>query len=137
MSDYLTAYGDRLKRNQAALLQLIKDVLAKDNTIEAYTHNDFLRGERHLEGVVFIKDDSINSIHFHEVPYRWSGCGYGEFERAHSGGENNSMPFEAQDVIHTFKPIQKNSYMKDSSKESYLKWHSYLGKYNPEDSVTT
>jgi hypothetical protein len=144
---YLEAYGERLKRNQSELLQLIKDVLEKDSTIEAYVYNDFLKGECHLQGVVFIKGEKINSVHFHEVPYRWSGCGYGEFGKSHSGGDNVSMPFDADDVINNFRPInsivhrrkahnsEEAEYFKD--KQQYLNWCSYLKQYDNTDSKPT
>jgi hypothetical protein len=83
----------------------------------------------------------INSIHFHEVPYRWSGCGYEEHSKSHSGGENISMPFTADDVISTFKPINKirfrykntnpndHSFIPFKNKEHYLQWNSFLNLY--------
>ena len=122
MSDYLKAYSKRLERNEADLINLIKAVQQQDNTIEAYI-NDARNGR--IRNVVFFKDDKINSIWFHEVPYRWSGCGYNEHHKSHPGLENCKMPFTAQDVIDTFQPIQTSSYIKRATKEAYLKWYSY------------
>lgn len=136
MSDYLDAYRARLERNQAALVQLIKDVLAKDSSIEAYVNRDI---SRFIDRVVFLKDESINAIGFHEVPYRWSGCGFPEFGNSHSGGENVAMPFTADDVVSTFKPITKVMHTHDKafkSKEQYLKWCSYLSKFDTTGVVT-
>lgn len=126
MSDFLTVYRERLKRNHADLLQLIKDVTEKDSSVETYIHKD---KTALINNVVFIKGETINSIWFHEVPYRWSGCGYDEFHKSHSGGENSSMPFDADDVINNFKPIagvRKSQIENYKSKADYLKWLSYL-----------
>lgn len=125
--DYLEAYSARLKRNNDELIQLAKDVILIDPSIEVYHYN----GDRFIKSLVFIKDEMINTVSFHEVPYRWSGCNYyKEHGECHSGGENSSMPFDANDVIGSFKPItgvlnrQPNEYFK--SKQDYLKWCSYL-----------
>lgn len=128
MSDYLYAYASRLKRNEAALLKLADEVIALDPEVEVY-HSET---HRHISSIVFFKGENINSVAFHEVPYRWSGCGYGEHSRSHSGGENSSMPFTAQDVLNTFKPVTTvhstdNKFHK--SKAEYLKWHSWLIKH--------
>ena len=145
MSDYLTAYRARLERNQAELIQLIKDVQAKDNSIEAYIYDE--QGSRLIGGVTFIKDEMVNSIHFHEVPYRWSGCGYEEHGKSHYGfvDQNLAMPFTADDVIKTFKPINqvrwryKNTTPNDHSfepfkdKKHYLEWHSFLTLHKPKE----
>jgi len=122
MSDYFTDYRARLERNQEALLELAVNVIQADPEVEVYLSND---GAFH-RSVIFFKGETINSVSFHEVPYRWSGCGVTN----HSGGENVSMPFNVDDVLTTFKPItsilwrQPNEYFK--SKEQYLKWCSYL-----------
>lgn len=122
MSDYLTAYRERMERNHNALIELTKNVIKADPEIEAYLYrNDVLQ-----RSVIFFKGETINSVSFHEVPYRWSGCGVTN----HAGGENVSMPFNVNDVLTTFKPVtsilwrQPNEYFK--SKEDYLKWCSYL-----------
>jgi hypothetical protein len=128
MSDYFKAYRARLERNHNALVQLIKDVQKKDNSVEAYIN----RNDELINHVVFIKDESINSIGFHEVPYRWSGCGYKETHSSHWGGENSSMPFTADDVLSTFTPIKGSRLSQLESfkdKKHYLKWCSYLKKY--------
>ncbi len=122
MSDYMTAYRDRLERNQASLIQLIKEVQEKDPAIEAYVYDE--QGSRLIGSVTFFKGELINRIGFHEVPYRWSGCGYGEHSRSHSGGDNIAMPFSADDALTTFHPIEHNSRTKD--KATYLKWYSFL-----------
>lgn len=126
MTTYMEAYRARLERNQAALLQLIKDVQEKDPSIEAYTYDD--QGSRLISNVVFIRGESINSVGFHEVPYRWSGCGYPEHGNSHPGGDNVAMPFTADDVISTFKPINtihKSQSETFQNKEHYLKWYSF------------
>jgi len=134
MKTYIEARQERLERNQAQLFELAKSVLKSDPKIEIY-HYD---GDRPVQGLVFIKGENINSIHFHEVPYRWSGCGYGEHNNSTYGGENYSMPFTTEDVITTFQPITtvKKTY-KDCFKsiESYLEWCSYLTKYNSHELV--
>jgi len=136
MTDFFDAYRSRLERNQADIFALIKDVQALNPSIEAYVHHDTGRFQ---QGVVFIRNEEINSIHFHEVPYRWSGCGHGEFNNSHSGGENCSMPFTVEDVLKTFKPINtvrwryKDKHGLESvyfkNKQHYLEWCSYLKKY--------
>lgn len=130
MSDYFTARKLRFERNQADLIQLIKDVQLIDNTVEAYVHSDYPK--RFMERVTFIRGEEINTIRFHEVPYRWSGCGYSENHNSHWGGENSKMPFTAEDVIKTFQPIKglrKSQVELFKDKEHYLKWCSYLKKY--------
>lgn len=121
-------------RNHNELLQLAKQVKELDPTVEAYIHKDRL-----ASGVYFIRGESVNVIHFHEVPYGWSGCGYPEFNNTHPGKENVSMPFTAEEVLHTFKLItsikkfQPSEYYK--GKEDYLKWLSYLRLVTEEDYV--
>jgi hypothetical protein len=143
MSDYFKAYRARLERNQAQIIQLIKDVQEKDNSVEAYVYDQ--QGSRLLSGVTFIKEESVNSIHFHEVPYRWSGCGYGEHGNSHYGGENSSMPFTADDVLSTFRPINtvrwryvnKNpndhSFIPYRDKKHYLEWNLFLKPFKHEE----
>lgn len=121
--DFLEARTARYKRNEEAILKLVKEVLEADSEIEAYVHNS----DKVISSVTFFKGNDINSISFHEVPYRWSGCGFKEH-----GGSNHTldMPFELIDVLSEFKPIrsillrQPNEYFK--SKEEYLKWCSWL-----------
>ena len=124
-----------MERNHNDLIKLIRDVQDRDKTIEAYVYND----DRYLPGVVFMKGETINSVHFHEVPYRWSGCGHSEFTRSHPGGDNAAMPFTADDVLLNFKPITFVKNRHDSvfkTKEEYLKWCSYLKLYTTcEDSA--
>lgn len=129
--NYLEAYRARLERNQSDLIQLIKDVQQKDPLMEAYVYD---YPNRLLSGVVFIRGEYINSIQFHEVPYRWSGCKYHEFGNSHGGGENSKMPFSADDVLNTMKPIntiKKSSVEIFKNKEHYLNWYSYLNLYTP------
>lgn len=129
MGDYLTAYRARLERNQVALIQLIEEVQQKKPSIEAYVYD---QQQRLLSGVVFIDGEYITSVQFHEVPYRWSGPGYDEFHKSHSGGENSSMPFDADDVINGMKPIagmRKSQIESFKNREHYLKWCSYLKLY--------
>jgi hypothetical protein len=134
MSEFFIAYAARLKRNEEALIRLIKDVTTKDPTVEAYIVSRDLN--RTIEGVTFIKGDQINQIHFHKVPYRWSGCGYSEHRKYHYGGENYSMPFTAEDVLKTFTPINQERMVTRNfkDKEEYLMWRNYLIKY-PYDKV--
>ena len=129
MIDYFKAYTERLQRNDDALKSLASEVLKKDPEIEAYFHEN---NNRYKNSVIFFKGELINSIQFHEVPYHWSGCGI----KDHSGGENVSMPFDVDDVITTFHPVreilrmQPNDFFK--SKEQYLKWHSWLKRWEKE-----
>ena len=131
MNNYWTARKARFERNQNDLLELAKKVKEKYPSIEIYVHHEY--PQAYLKSITFFKDEMINSIGFHEVPYHWSGCGYKE----HSGGENVSMPFDEDDVFRTFKPItsilfrQPNEHFK--SKEQYLKWYSFLKKFEPND----
>jgi len=124
MSDYLTAYRERMERNHNALIELAKNVIKADPEVEVYFHYY----NKYQDGVTFFKGEMINSVQFHEVPYHWSGCGL----KSHNGGDDVSMPFDVNDVLTTFKPItsilwrQPNEYFK--SKENYLKWCSYLKK---------
>lgn len=132
MKTYLEAYGERLERNQTALLKLADKVLATNPEIEIYHNSN--ASDRFIQGLVFFNGENINSIHFHEVPYRWSGCGYGEFNRSHSGGENVSMPFDVQDVLTTFRPVTSVNHTHSTTfktKDQYLKWCSYLVRYEP------
>lgn len=130
MKTYIEAYGERLDRNEKALLELANKILEIHPEVEIYRHHDL---QRKVSSLKFFKGELINSIGFHEVPYRWSGCGYGEHSNSHNGGENVCMPFDVEDVMTTFKPVtsikfrQPNEYFK--SKEQYLKWHSFLVPY--------
>lgn len=128
MEGYFEARTKRLERNQVALFELADEVLKADPKIEVYHHH----ADAFIQGLVFIKGEDINSVQFHEVPYRWSGCGHGEFNSSHSGGENVSMPFTKEDVLTTFSPItskRKSSIELFKSKKHYLDWCSYLVKY--------
>ena len=136
MSDYLTAYRARMERNDKELKELAVNVLKADSTIEVYFHKD---ENKFQDSVVFFKEEQINFIGFHEVPYRWSGCGFHEHSgRSNPGGENSSMPFTVDDVLNTFHSVtevkwrQPNEYFK--SKEQYLKWSSYLKRWENDKS---
>lgn len=125
---YWEAYRARLDRNQADLLKLAADVMAADNEVEVYRHHD---EKRAVSSITFFKGEEINSVSFHEVPYRWSGCGYGEHNGCHSGGDNVSMPFDVNDVLTTFKPVKgmrKSQVEVFKTKDQYLKWCSWLTK---------
>lgn len=131
MSDFFTAYRLRLERNEADLLKLADEVLKLNPDIEIY-HSKPL--ERRIRSLTFFNGEEINSVGFHEVPYRWSGCGYNEHSNSHYGGENVAMPFTANDVLSTFKPVTTVRHRHDTffkSKAEYLKWRSYLIKYQP------
>jgi hypothetical protein len=128
--DYFEARQERYKRNEKAIFELIRDVIKTDPQVKAYISNS----DKIASHVTFFKGEEINSVSFHEVPYRWSGCGYKE----HGGSNNNlEMPFDVNDVLTTFKPItsildrQPNEYFK--SKKQYLKWHSWLIQITLED----
>lgn len=130
MKTYMECYRERLERNSIALKELALEVIKSNPEIEVYfNHNK----EKFQNSVLFFKGEMINSIGFHEVPYRWSGCGYHEFGKYHSGGENSSMPFTVEDVLSTFHPVteiklrQPNEYCK--SKEQYLKWYSFYKRW--------
>jgi len=131
MSDFLKAYEERLQRNHKAILKLAKDVIAIDKSVEAYLSIGL---KSYISSITFFKDESINTIAFHEVPYRWSGCGYTEHGKSHSGDKNCSLPFTPMVVLASFKPItsilfkQPNEYF--TSKDQYLKWYFFLKKYD-------
>lgn len=133
MSNFFDAYRERLKRNHNALLQLADDLIKIDPEIEAYIY----REERRLvSNVVFFKGEGYNSIGFHDVPYRWSGCGHGEFSYSHGGGENHSMPFTPEDVLKTMQPITtviKGGDVRFKSKDQFLTWYSFYKRYNTGD----
>lgn len=136
MSDFFKAYRARLERNQEALFKLANDVLDLDPEVEVYFNSANL--DRIKSSVTFFKGENINAVAFHEVPYRWSGCGYDEFRRSHAGGENVSMPFTAEDVLKTFTPItqvhkQHNTFY--TSKEQYLKSSSWKERYYKTQSI--
>lgn len=130
MKTYFDSYRERLERNQSKLFNLAKAVLKINHNIEVYHHKD---ENRIKSGLIFFDGEKINSIQFHEVPYRWSGCGYSEFGTSHNGIEGSEMPFNIYDVLETFKPIttvRKNQKETFKSKEQYLNWCSYLTKAN-------
>jgi len=130
MSDYLKHYRLRLERNDKELRELADNVIKAEPEVEVYFH----RSNELQNSLCFFKGESINGIAFHEVPYRWSGCGYSEFGKSHNGDDNVSMPFDVNDVLTTFKPItsilksQPDKHFK--SKEQYLKWYSFYERYN-------
>lgn len=124
MSDYIKARLARLERNHEALIKLANDVLDIDQEIEVYFHYD----DQFKSYVIFFKDENINSVSFHEVPYHWSGCGH----KDHRGGENVSMPFTADDVLKTFHPVtdvheKYNTFFRD--KAHYLKSQRWNKRY--------
>lgn len=129
MKTYLEAYGERLERNDKALKEIALEVIKTNSDVEVY----FNHNKNFKDSVLFFKGEMINSIGFHEVPYRWSGCGYQEFDKYHSGGENSAMPFTVEDVLNTFHPVteiklrQPDEYCK--SKEQYLKWYSFYKRW--------
>lgn len=126
----MTAYIARKQRNNDALLKLAKKVIEIDSSIEVYHH----KSDKQISSLTFFKGEEVNGIGFHEVPYRWSGCGYTEHGKSHKGKDNLSIPFDLADVLTSFHPItdikhrQPNEYFE--SKEQYLKWCSYLKKYS-------
>lgn len=125
MKNYFEAHAERMQRNNDQLISLAKEVLSIDNSIEIYSN----RNEKLSDGLIFIKGENINTIQFHEVPYHWSGCGYTD----HGGGENISMPFDAQDVLNTFKPIKTAMWTYKEpfkNRAQYLDWYSYLELIN-------
>ncbi len=132
MSDYLSSYRQRLIRNNDALKKLADDVIKEDPEIEVYFHYE----DRLHQYVVFFKGELRNNVGFHEVPYRWSGCGYGEFSYSHMGKANCEMPFTVNDVLTTFKPITEICKFELTkvffkSKKDYLKWYSFYKRYIP------
>ena len=131
--DYLTGYARRMEKNDWELHQLAQEVIKADPEVEVYFHHD---ENRYQNGVKFFKGEMINGIQFSEVPYRWSGCGvsnHGGIESDYGGLSTCSMSFDVNDVLTTFHPItdvlhrQPNEYFK--SKEQFLKWSSYLKKW--------
>lgn len=126
---YLEAYRERIKRNESKLFELAKNVLAVNQNIEVYMY----KGTQYKKGLVFFNEEKINSICFHEVPYRWSGCGFTEFGQSHPGIEGSEMPFSVEDVLNNFQSIQsvrKNVNENFKSKEHFLKWYSFYTKFN-------
>lgn len=122
MNDYLKAYRERLERNHNDLLNLAKDVVAANPKVEVYGSAN----KNLYSGLVFILGQKINSVSFHEVPYRWSGCGYGEFKNSNY---SSRMPFIAEEVLNTMKDIStvnKTVNEKFTNKNEYLIWCSYL-----------
>lgn len=126
---YFEAHVPRMQRNHNELIKLIKEVQEKDKSVEAFTNtNNTLQS-----GVVFIKDENICSIQFHEVPYEWSGCGYSEHYKSDHTLE---MPFTADDVLSHFHPIKgfrKSQIEAFKDKAGYLKWCSYLKLYKSDE----
>lgn len=130
MADYWTARRARFIRNQFDLIVLACKVIKIDPSVEIYVHRDYHK--RFLDAIVFIKGEKINEIAFHDVPYRWSGCGYEENWQGnyHSGGPNHKMPFNENDVLTTFHPIVSKAY---NNKQQFLKYCFWLVKINPQD----
>lgn len=125
MSDYFEARKARFIRNEEALIQLIKDVKEKNPNVEVYVY----KNQPFIDSVTFFLGEDINGVGFHEVPYRWSGCGYTEYQKSHHGLE---MPFTANDILTTFSPVtnwKKSNVEYFKSKDHYLKWCSYLINY--------
>ena len=114
-------------RNERYLLSLAAEVQKIDPSIKCYVHED---DTRILSGLCFIKKETINFIHFHEVPYRWSGCGFSAHEESCYVLEN---PFTANDVTSTFQPIttQRKKYNEFfKTVEQYVSWHTWLKPLN-------
>ncbi len=129
MSDYFKAYRGRLEKNQTDIINLINEVKKVNPLIKAYVVSS---KNRIISSVTFIKGEEINRIGFHEVPYRWSGCGYKEHHSSHYG---LSMPFTANDVLKTFQSIKgmyKNQSAVYKNAKEYLTWNSYLTEYTNE-----
>lgn len=140
MKTFFEAYGERLEQNQTDLINFAKEVRIKHPEIEIYRSSV----DGFISGLVFFKSEDKNEIHFHEVPYRWSGCGHGEFYDSHYGKEHNRMPFNIDDLISTFRPITRIKYSQPNnffkSKADFLKKYSFYVKLefiedNP-DSIT-
>lgn len=133
MKTYLEAYHERYLRNENNILKLCKEVLEKDPEIKVYA---YFKNNRIISSVVFIKNETKNHIGFHEVPYRWSGCGYSEIGGLpHYGLRGNEMPFELNDVLDNFISITSVKHSCDSyhkSVKGFLKWCSYLDELNME-----
>jgi len=132
MSSYFKAYKERIIRNQHDLLTLAKKVIKKDPDIEVYCHHNFFnqKNSRYISSLTFFKKEDLTTIAFHQVPYRWSGCGHGEFRNSHYGINNNEMPFIVDDVLSNLTPVTKKKKRNPNvffiSKKEYLQWYSYL-----------
>ena len=132
----MEAYRARLERHQKALVKLTQDVQTLDPTVEAYVSN-LHDGSGLLLGVTFFKGEEINSIHWHEVPYRWSGCGHEEHRNSYHAHE---MPFFVEDVFAHFEPVKGKRLGEGQnfkSKEHYLNWLSYLKPFDANDYANT
>lgn len=131
MKNFFDAYRERLQRNQAALEDLIKEVLILEPETEVYVHRDYPK--TYLSAVYFFKheegkEEKINIIRFHEVPYSWSGCGV----KDHAGKENSAMPFTLGDTLSGFWPITKENKTwnkKFRSKSEFLSCYFFLKPY--------
>lgn len=128
MKGYWEAYAARLQRNEEQLLQLAKEVVAIDPEVKVYVSH---LSKRYHSSITFVKGETINRIGFHEVPYRWSGCGYEEIGTGHPGGENSSMPFSAETVIETFKKItsEVKRHSRRKGPEHFKSIEDYFGHY--------
>jgi len=117
---YFKARGEREIRNNEDLHKLIKKLLKKDSAIKAYRNTN----DPVFERVVFIKDESICSISFMEVPFTWVGP---DTESATIKRELQ-MPYTVKDVLGAFKPITTIRHFRDYFRtiEQYLEWCSYL-----------
>ena len=56
--EYWEAYALRLKRNEKELLELAKEVIKANPTIEAYRH----KSERRVNSITFFKRDKIKTL---------------------------------------------------------------------------
>jgi hypothetical protein len=116
---YFEARKARWERNDKALRELAKAIIEKDNTIEVYHHED----QKNIEGLHIFKGDELCYIHFGEVPYRWTGPGNGSADV-----ENLEMPYTVEDVLNGFHKLRSHTRYND--KKSYLRWYSFLTKFN-------
>ena len=127
---YFEARFARRTRNNDALKNLADKVMKEDSSVQAY----YCRNDEEIESITFIKGEEISTISFTEVPFQWSG----PEERSAENQENIAMPYTAKDVLGSFYSIKNVKHRHDSyfqSKEEYLKWCSYLIKYNGKDIV--
>jgi len=123
---YFKARAERTIRNNDNLKHLADMVMEADSRIEVYHH----KSVPYIESITFFKGEEINTIGFHDIPFRWSGCGFKEIkthgDKRAKGGQLE-MPFTVADVLNNFEAIQPNHRFK--TKEEYLKWYNYLTKY--------
>ena len=116
----------RLKRNHENLIRLAIDTIFQNPYIEVYLHKN--HQNENISGIYFFNGEMYNKVQFHEVPYRWSGCGFGEFYKSNNSSE---MPFTPSDVLSTMidiKTVQKQHKTFFKGKKEFLTWFSWLVK---------